>query len=516
VLVAVVCEWSNASGQIRINFSTVLFLSVTRIVFFLQTMLLCNSRGASIPRLLHSTSNRCKPLRNLSSSCSQSDLISHLEERGLISQATSRDKLVSSLQQSRAVYVGIDPTAEYLHVGHLLPLLSLYHFHLHGHRVIPLIGGATGLVGDPSGRDTERPLSELFKVEHNVNALSTAVLDFFKNAAKYATSRHPELAFQISTMPKVHSNLEWFQGMGLLEFLRTVGVHARVNTMIARESVQTRLASQQGISFTEFTYQLLQAYDFFTLHKNSGCTIQIGGSDQWGNILAGIDLINKVDPLLGPDGAHEEKVFGVTTPLLTTPSGAKFGKSAGNAVALDKRVTSVFDFYQFFLRTPDSHVGKYLKLFTLLPLSRIQDVIQKHGVNPEWRTAQRLLASEVTELVHGEEAVHKAQIVTQLLYEKDLQKIAAKDVLNALQGDPRLRLFSRTELLENPVAKLATTCGLAPSNSAARQLITSKGLYLNNDPVADFRQKIILTDLLDDRFVIVRAGSQRQVVLAIE
>ncbi|KAL4243965.1 Tyrosine--tRNA ligase [Abortiporus biennis] len=440
------------------------------------------------------------------------DLISDLEQRGFVQQITSREKCIKSLETPRAVYLGVDPTAEYLHVGHLLPLMTLFHFQLRGHKTIPLIGGATGLVGDPSGRDTERPLSDGAKVEHNVQKLSAAVLKFLSGAGRYATKKFPNLENVIST-PEIKSNLEWFKGMGLLEFLRTVGLHARVNTMIARESVSARLASQQGISFTEFSYQLLQAYDFYILHKNAGCSVQIGGSDQWGNILAGIDLINKLDPEVGKDGSHEEKVFGVTTPLLTTPSGAKFGKSAGNAVALDRHITSVFDFYQFFLRTPDSHVGKYLKLFTLLPLEDIENALQKHNEQPETRSAQRLLADEVTELVHGEQGVIQAKFATKILYESDLTSIKTQEVLDALEGDSRLHVLPENELLETTIVKLAVNAKLVSSNSGARQLISSKGLYVNNKPVGDVRQKIEKDELLDNRVVVVRAGSQKQVVL---
>ncbi|KAK7692789.1 hypothetical protein QCA50_004422 [Cerrena zonata] len=319
--------------------------------------------------------------RSHTTSLSGHNILDDLKARGLISQVTSSElKLKEVLKQSQTIYAGVDPTAEYLHVGHLLPLLSLFHFHIRGHNVIPLIGGATGLVGDPSGRNSERPLSDATKVEHNVEKLRHAVLNFFNRAMTYADKRVQSPSTPTARVPQIRSNIEWFKGMGLLEFLRVVGVHSRVNTMLARESVSARLESQQGISFTEFTYQLLQAYDFYVLHKNHQCSIQIGGSDQWGNIVAGIDLINRINPQVGSDGAHEDKAFGITTPLLTNASGAKFGKSAGNAVALDSSITSVFDFYQFFLRTADSDVGRYLKIFTLLPVEKIDEVLQAHQV----------------------------------------------------------------------------------------------------------------------------------------
>ncbi|THH20913.1 hypothetical protein EUX98_g8499 [Antrodiella citrinella] len=373
----------------------------------------------------------------------------------------SRQKLKEHVQNDTTVYAGIDPTADHLHVGHLLPLISLLHFHVRGHRVIPLIGGATGLVGDPSGRDTERALTGPIVVEDNVRNLKSAVSSFFTQATAYVRRREPNMPFK-STEVKARNNLKWFKHMNLLEFLRTVGVHSRVNSMITRDSVQSRLTSQQGISFTEFTYQLLQAYDFYRLHNTYGCSIQIGGSDQWGNIVSGIDLINRLNPDVGPDGKHIEKVFGITTPLLTTASGAKFGKSAGNAVALDKNHTSVFDFYQFFLRTTDGDVERYLKMFTLLPVDMIAARIKEHEEKPEARLAQRLLAAEVTELVHGDTAVREAEVATQILY-SDPNKLDPKELMEAFKGDPRLKVCPLVYASTTP-ARLAVMFELVSSN----------------------------------------------------
>ncbi|GJE95486.1 tyrosine--tRNA ligase [Phanerochaete sordida] len=451
--------------------------------------------------------------RHVRAAHTESNVLKELESRGLVSQVSSPEKLRQVIAQPQVVYSGIDPTAKYLHVGHLLPLLCLFHFRLHGHDVIPLIGGATGLVGDPSGRNTERPLAESEVVATNVDHLVAGINKFFEGAIAYAKKRVDSAAAEAVTTPAVRNNLDWFQGIGLLQFLRTVGINARVNTMLARESVQTRLNSQQGISFTEFTYQLMQAYDYLHLHTQAGCSIQVGGSDQWGNIVAGIDLINRIAPTVLPDGSYAEKAFALTTPLLTTPSGEKFGKSAGNAVALDPDVTSVFDFYQFFLRTPDSHVGGYLKMFTLLPLPRIEAALAQHAQNPEARAAQRLLASEVTELIHGEHALHKAQIVTRLLYESDYASITTADVLHALEGDPRLKRCPRAELLGAPVVKLCAAQGLVASNGAARDLVKGKGLYANNRVVPSPAHTLCADDLIDGRIAILSAGSKRRLVL---
>ncbi|KAI0374116.1 hypothetical protein BV20DRAFT_1041639 [Pilatotrama ljubarskyi] len=439
------------------------------------------------------------------------------QSRGLIADVTRPAQLEVEIQkQPQTVYVGVDPTARSLHVGHLVPLLCLFHFQIRGHHIIPLIGGATGLIGDPSGRSTERPLSARETIESNVVQLTAGITRFFEGAMAYAQKRLPPSSTHLPP-PNVQNNLNWLKDLNLLEFLRTVGFHSRVNTMLARESVQARLSSQQGISFTEFTYQLLQAYDFLTLHKEFGCTIQIGGSDQWGNIIAGIELINRANSAPGSqqDGAPE-KGFGITTPLLTTASGQKFGKSAGNAVSLNDEDTSVYDFYQFFLRSSDADVGRYLKMFTLLPQEKIDSIMQSHAQAPEARAAQRLLAEEVTELVHGRDGVARAQLATKLLYERDIGTAKADDVLAALRGNPVLHLCDPSEVVDVPLIKLAATLRLAASNSAARQLVSAKGLYLNNTPVADVHQKLSAVDLIDGRLAFLRAGSQKVAVIALK
>ena len=270
-------------------------------------------------------------------------LLRELTNRGFVQNVTRPDALAHALASaSRTVYAGIDPTARSLHIGHLLPLLCLFHFRSQGHTIIPLIGGATGRIGDPSGRNTERQLADIQHIQDNVSSLSESIRRFFTRASSYASRRRPNIHLSALSPPNILSNLEWHQRFTMLDFLRTVGVHARISAMIGRESVKARLNSQQGISFTEFTYQLLQAYDFYHLHKHHGCSIQIGGSDQWGNIVAGLELIAKTTA----SGEESPNVFGITTPLLTTSTGEKFGKSAGNAVWLDSGLTSIFDFYQ--------------------------------------------------------------------------------------------------------------------------------------------------------------------------
>ncbi|EPT05031.1 hypothetical protein FOMPIDRAFT_1139959 [Fomitopsis schrenkii] len=462
-------------------------------------------------RLLRLPRTRCAPTRSFHF---RADLLEDLKARGLVADVTRAEQLHQELKrQPQVIYAGVDPTAKYLHVGHLLPLLCLLHFQLRGHKVISLIGGATGLIGDPSGRSTERPLAEASLVEDNVRSLSDAIQRFFTGALSYAHERLPPSEAQISP-PDVRNNLHWFKDMGLLEFLRSVGIHHRVNNMMARESVKARLASQQGISFTEFTYQLLQSYDFLRLHKDAGCNIQLGGSDQWGNIVAGIDLINHVNSASGA-GTRSDKGYGIVTPLLTTATGEKFGKSAGNAVSLDESVTNVFDFYQFFLRTSDADVGRYLKMFTLLPVDQIDEVMATHERAPEMRTAQRLLAAEVTEMIHGKDGVRKAFAATSVLYGNDFATVKASDVVDALDGLPVLHMLDPDEMFSTPVPKLAVRCGITASNGAARQLVAAKGLYVNNQPVLDTQLKVTANDLIDGRLIILRAGKQKQAVVAL-
>ncbi|KAG6861097.1 hypothetical protein C0995_004034 [Termitomyces sp. Mi166 len=422
--------------------------------------------------------------------------------------------LSAALESKRQVaYVGIDPTAGSLHVGHLIPLMCLLHFHLRGHGAIPLIGGATGRVGDPSGRLTERQLADIKQVSDNVDSLTKGIHTFFKHASAYARARGLNVE-RLIREPAVTSNLQWHENINLLDFLRTVGVHARVNTMLNRESVKARLTSQRGLSFTEFTYQLLQAYDFYHLHKNYECTIQIGGSDQWGNILAGIELISRLENLASED--TEAKAFGLTTPLLTTASGEKFGKSVGNAVWLDSNLTSVFDFYQYFVKVDDADVEKYLKLFTLLSHDEITSIIKAHTAQPEKRIAQKRLAAEVTHIVHGDTGVSRAVTLTKLLFESDYNGLTAHQIISALEGDPRLVMVDETELLDSPIMKLAAKYRLMASTSASRNLVQARGLYINNQTVPESQFRVTKPQLIDERVAILRAGKDKLLILVVK
>ncbi|KAG6375378.1 hypothetical protein JVT61DRAFT_2934 [Boletus reticuloceps] len=431
---------------------------------------------------------------------------------------TRPDELIKHLEQPRTVYLGIDPTAKSLHAGHLLPLMCLLHFQLRGNNVIALIGGATGLVGDPSGRMTERQLAEETQIELNTPKLTQAIQKLFSSAATYAKDR------PISSI--VHPTPIASPQQPLMAERRQP---ARFST------VKTRMSTQQGISFTEFTYQLLQGYDFYELSRTHGCTIQVGGSDQWGNILSGVELINKIErTTLCSEDAAKEKGFALTTPLLTTSRGEKFGKSAGNAIWLEHDMTSYLDFYQFFMRTSDSDVEKYLKLFTLLPVEEISSVVHDHQASPEHRIAQKLLAEEVTLMVHGrqssscraflpqlkpflllEDGLDAARIATQVLFGTDYTTLKAEQIIKSLTGDPRLVFCTEEEMFTTSLPNLVANHKLASSKSAARQLAQAGGLYLNNKAQRDPRFLLTRGVLIDGKVAIVRTGKDNHRILAL-
>ncbi|KAG8863461.1 tyrosyl-tRNA synthetase [Tulasnella sp. 330] len=463
------------------------------------------------------------------------NVINELSSRGLIAQSTSTS-LSQVCQNPLTVYCGIDPTASSLHIGNLLPLITLLHFQLHGHRPIALIGGATGFIGDPSGRATERKLLDVSELERNVELISAQVQQFFNVAGEYSEKRRIEAATSPAiSPPEVVNNFDWFRNVTLLDFLRSSGKHAKVNTMLTRDSVSSRLNGSQGISFTEFTYQLLQAEDFHYLYKNYGCRLQIGGSDQWGNIISGIDLIRRRrQPLdiettgdnqsLPSDGESPiptpfepesgEDAYGLTIPLLTTPSGEKFGKSAGNAVWLDRNLTSVFDFYQYFMRVPDSMVGSLMAMFTLLPSYRISDVLRRHQSDPSERRAQRTLAAEVTELVHGVDGVRHAEAATRALFDSRSASsdVDADDVVLALEGDPRLVRVTRQDAWGKPLTSLMKAYGNGVTSRAhVERTLKAGGFYLNNVQVTDPRQTLKPED---GRIAVLRMGSTNHLVLA--
>ncbi|KAI8879954.1 hypothetical protein K501DRAFT_225665 [Backusella circina FSU 941] len=433
-----------------------------------------------------------------------------MTRRGLMADMTSPD-IIKKTEEPTPIYCGVDPTAKSLHLGNLVTFMGLLHFHIRGHQAIAMVGGATGAIGDPSGKKSERvPLSpETLTV--NVAGIEKQIHRFFNNGVRYA-ERHGFSSQQIQT-PKVLNNYEWFSKMSSIDFLSDVGRYARVNSMLGKESVKSRMDTTQGISFTEFSYQLLQAYDFWYLYKNHGCRVQLGGSDQWGNITAGIDMIyrKRNAGIEEEEAAKEEdlssRAFGITIPLLVSSTGEKFGKSAGNAIWLDEKMTSYFDFYQFLMKTTDADIGKYLNMFTFLNEEQINQVMDKHMKSPEQRLAQKTLADETTELVHGVEGLRKAQTATSVLFGQDLSTLSGDDIIEAFKTDAnRFVQLDRASVVGAGLDQVAAITNAAKSKSDAQKKIKAGGFYLNNARVNNPRQVIQASDLIDDKVCVLRTG----------
>lgn len=411
-------------------------------------------------------------------------LMHELRWRGLISQLSNANGLEEYLQGgSRALYCGFDPTADSLHIGSLVPLLALKRFQLQGHKPILLLGGATGLIGDPSGRDDERNLNTKDVVGSWVESLRAQVGRF--------------LDFDGNNPAVICNNLDWTEKLDVVSFLRDVGKHFSVNGMIQRESVKTRLDREgQGISYTEFSYMLLQAMDFLELARREDCLIQIGGSDQWGNIVSGIDLVRRH---LG------KEAFALTMPLVTKSDGTKFGKSASGAIWLDAQKTSPYSFYQFWLNTADADVEPFLKLFTFLTEEEVAALARETQDHPELREGQRRLAREVTQLVHGEEALKSVERISECLFAGEVAGLQEAD-LAQLQQDGL-----SSSICEPGTGLLTAMVGanLVKSTGEARKLIQGNGVKMNGQPVTDPRMEISFDDALFGRFYLIRKGKKQ-------
>ncbi|KAJ3273552.1 tyrosyl-tRNA synthetase [Terramyces sp. JEL0728] len=408
-----------------------------------------------------------------------------------------------NLAKPTTIYTGFDPTAKSLHVGNLLTIMALLQFQTTGHQVIALIGGATGSIGDPSGKKSERQALDKHKVLQNTDSISSQLNILFENANNYCNTR----GYKIEKPAKILNNLDWFKDMTMLEFVGKVGRNARVNQMLGKDSVKGRMHGD-GISFAEFAYQLLQGYDFWHLYSQHECRIQLGGSDQWGNITTGLDLIRRFN--LEQD---YEPAFGITIPLVTTPTGEKFGKSEGNAIWLDKDMLSVFDFYQFFRKAPDANIQQLLEYFTLLPVEEIKILMDKHQKSPEEHLAQKVLASEVTELVHGKQEAIKATVMSTVLYESSFESLESNDIHLAFAGSPRL---ARVNLIEMPISDFIIQTGALPSKSSVRKMIAGGGLYINKKKAAS-DQVITKSDfVIDNKFLLVSVGKSNYKLVELE
>ncbi len=411
-------------------------------------------------------------------------LLDDLAWRGLLYQAT--DGLAAHLAAGTVrAYCGFDPTAASLHVGNLLPIMGLVRLQQYGHRPVALVGGGTGLIGDPSGKTAERQLNAREVVEDNARAVR-AQLEHF-------------LEFDGPAAAAVADNAEWLDSLGLIGFLRDVGKHFSVNVMLAKESVRARM--EAGISYTEFSYMLLQAYDFVELRRRHGVTLQVGGSDQWGNITAGADLIRRMD------GGH---AHGLTFPLLTTASGQKFGKTEAGAVWLDPARTSPYQFFQFWMHAEDRDVGRLLRFYTQLPREEIEAMDRAAAEHPARREAQHALAYDVTGRVHGAEAARVAQEISALLFAKGDPHALSPAAVGALSKEMPVTELARPEggLAAVDVTELFVAAGLAPSKGAARRLLEQGGLSVSGRRLSAGERALADGDLLADRYLLLRKGAR--------
>ncbi|HHQ4707089.1 TPA: tyrosine--tRNA ligase [Aeromonas veronii] len=409
-------------------------------------------------------------------------LLDELTERGLVAQNSDPAALADHLATPRTVYCGFDPTAGSLHIGHLVPLLMLRRFQLAGHTPVALVGGATGLIGDPSFKATERSLNSADTVQGWVASLSAQIRALLP-------------ADEGLSAPQLVNNGDWMGQMSALDFLRDIGKHFSVNAMLARESVRQRLARpDQGISFTEFSYALLQSYDFAVLHQRLGCTLQIGGNDQWGNITSGMDLTRRL---------HQAQVHGMTLPLITKADGTKFGKTEGGAVWLDPALTSPYAFYQFWLGTADEDVYRFLRYYSFMPLSEIDALEAEDAKRQGRKQAQQVLADELTELVHGKAALAAVQRISELLFSGDVARLGESDLAQLAQdGMPSSTVSGETDLVS-----LLVECGLANSKRIARELLAAGAISLNGVLKQD--DQLSATDRLFGRYLLLRRGKKQ-------
>lgn len=418
-------------------------------------------------------------------------LLATLDRRRLIAQVSDHAGLDAHMAtRPQSVYAGFDPTAPSLQVGNLVPLLMLRRFQLAGHRPVAVLGGATGAIGDPSGRTEERTLNDVATIEGYVEGIGRQVARFLDTEGDRGGL--------------IVNNLEWMRDLDVITFLRDVGKHFSVNAMIQRDFVRSRLEREgAGISYTEFSYALLQAYDFLQLARRHDCRVQIGGTDQWGNIVSGIDLVRR---------ALQKPAYALSMPLMTKGDGTKFGKSAGGSVWLDSTRTSPYAFYQFWLNSADADVVNYLRVFTLLGLDAIEAAAAAVAERPDKRDAQRLLAHEVTRLVHGDEGAASAQRITEGLFDGDVRALGHDDLKQLEQdGMDATYVESGTGLLA-----ALTTAGLAKSNGAARRLVDANGVRLNGDGVADPGMSLDAGGALFGRYHVVRRGRKTWHLIVLE
>ena len=424
---------------------------------------------------------------------SENNVFKTLRDRGLLDACTSEALVDQATLLPVRVYCGFDPTADSLHIGNLLGIIVLSWFQKHGHTPVALIGGATGRVGDPSGKSSERPVLDDSTVDSNSRAIEHTIRSILSNEMQTGESLI------------VVNNLEWYSRMSFLDFLRDVGKFSRVGTMLAKDSVKSRLASESGISFTEFSYQLLQGYDFVHLFRHHGVSVQVGGSDQWGNITCGTDLIRRLEPTAS--------VSGMTFPLLLKSDGTKFGKSEQGAIWISAERLSPYKFYQYFLGVEDADVIRLMKMLTFLPLSRISE-IEREMDSSEYvvNTAQRQLAEELTRYVHGVQGLREAQAATKVLrpgMDTELDATALRSMVGLV---PSAQLTT-AEVIGESLVNLVVKVGLQPSKGATKRMIQGGGLRMNNNKVTDDEKVVTKDDLVDGSLMLLSCGKKNKLLL---
>jgi tyrosyl-tRNA synthetase len=414
------------------------------------------------------------------------NLFDEFEWRGMIHEATPELKQVLA-EEKLTAYIGFDPSAASLHVGSLLPVMGLARLQRFGHTPIAIAGGGTGLIGDPSGKTKERQLLTYEQAEENLVGIKEQLSRF--------------LDFDATNNPaRIVNNADWLVPISMMEFLRDVGKYFTVNNLIGKEAIKRRLETEDGISFTEFSYPLLQAYDYLVLHDRHGCTLQMGGSDQWGNIVAGIDLIRRL---------RSAKAHGLVFPLVTTSSGVKFGKTEAGAVWLDPKLTSPFRFYQFWLNTDDRDAITYLKFFTWLSKDEIDALEQSVRTEPEQRKAQRELARHVTALVHGETELEKALRASEVLFGKEISGLSVQEILDIFADVPSTELErSKLDGEGFTLGDALVVAGLAPSKGEAKRLVQGGGVAVNNVRADDARKSISAAEFIDGQVLVLRKGAR--------
>lgn len=421
------------------------------------------------------------------------DLIEELKWRGMLHDIMPglEEQLA---KESTAGYVGFDPTADSLHIGNLVPVMLLLHWQRAGHKPVVLVGGATGMVGDPSGKTKERQLLDLDVMEHNLNSQKNQLKKF--------------LDFEGENAARVVNNFDWFKDINFLEFIRDVGKHITVNYMMSKDSVKNRL--EEGMSFTEFTYQLVQGYDFYHLWKNENCKVQMGGSDQWGNILTGTELIRK---------KGSGQAFALTAPLITKADGSKFGKSEGGNIWIDKKRTSAYKFYQYWLNIADEDAGKFIRIFTLKSKNEIESLEAAHTENPRARILQTALAEDITTRVHSEEDLKTAVAASRILFGKsaksDLENLPESEFLSVFEGVDKATIS--LELLNSGVGVidlLSEHTGFLSSKGEARRALKENSIRLNKD-IVDESKSVDRSDLLNGKYLLLQRGKKNYFLVSV-